>query len=180
MKQLTFVQTRDMLLHVADQVIDSKAFLTEIDSKIGDGDHGIGMERGMKKAKEKLLPMENGDNVFSLFQEMGKTMLMSMGGASGVIFGTLFMGGAKGKTASSVDALVPAVDSMKNSGSDDLGELLSAAAEAARQGMEATKNYQAKYGRAKSLQERAIGYQDAGATSTWIIFRAMAEYVQSL
>ena len=156
MKQLTFVQTRDMLLHVADQVIDSKAFLTEIDSKIGDGDHGIGMERGMKKAKEKLLPMENGDNVFSLFQEMGKTMLMSMGGASGVIFGTLFMGGAKGKTASSltasglislmedslrsiqergkaqtgdktmVDALVPAVDSMKNSGSDDLGELLSA------------------------------------------------------
>ena len=154
--------------------------------------------------------MENGDNVFSLFQEMGKTMLMSMGGASGVIFGTLFMGGAKGKTASSltasglislmedslrsiqergkaqtgdktmVDALVPAVDSMKNSGSDDLGELLSAAAEAARQGMEATKNYQAKYGRAKSLQERAIGYQDAGATSTWIIFRAMAEYVQSL
>ena len=160
MKQLTFVQTRDMLLHVADQVIDSKAFLTEIDSKIGDGDHGIGMERGMKKAKEKLLPMENGDNVFSLFQEMGKTMLMSMGGASGVIFGTLFMGGAKGKTASSltasglislmedslrsiqergkaqtgdktmVDALVPAVDSMKNSGSDDLGELLSAAAEA--------------------------------------------------
>ena len=164
----------------------------------------------MKKAKEKLLPMENGDNVFSLFQEMGKTMLMSMGGASGVIFGTLFMGGAKGKTASSLtasglislmedslrsiqdrgkaqtgdktmgDALVPAVDSMKNSGSDDLGELLSAAAEAARQGMEATKNYQAKYGRAKSLQERAIGYQDAGATSTWIIFRAMAEYVQSL
>ena len=52
MKQLTFVQTRDMLLHVADQVIDSKAFLTEIDSKIGDGDHGIGMERGMKKARE--------------------------------------------------------------------------------------------------------------------------------
>ena len=210
MKQLTFVQTRDMLLHVADQVIDSKAFLTEIDSKIGDGDHGIGMERGMKKAKEKLLPMENGDNVFSLFQEMGKTMLMSMGGASGVIFGTLFMGGAKGKTASSltasglislmedslrsiqdrgkaqtgdktmVDALVPAVDSMKNSGTDDLEELLSAAAESARQGMEATKNYQAKYGRAKSLQERSIGYQDAGATSTWIIFRAMAEYVQNL
>lgn len=79
-----------------------------------------------------------------------------------------------------VDALVPAVDSMKNSGTDDLEELLSAAAESARQGMEATKNYQAKYGRAKSLQERSIGYQDAGATSTWIIFRAMAEYVQNL
>lgn len=46
--------------------------------------------------------------------------------------------------------------------------------------MEATKNYQAKYGRAKSLMERALGHQDAGATSTWIIFRSMAEYVQKL
>ena len=54
------------------------------------------------------------------------------------------------------------------------------AAEAAREGMEATKNYQAKYGRAKSLMERALGHQDAGATSTWIIFRSMAEYVQKL
>ena len=46
--------------------------------------------------------------------------------------------------------------------------------------MEATKNYQAKDGRAKSLMERALGHQDAGATSTWIIFRSMAEYVQKL
>lgn len=210
MKQLTFLQARDMLLYVADQIIDSKAFLTEIDSKIGDGDHGIGMERGMKKAKEKLLSMETGDNVFSLFQEMGKTMLMSMGGASGVIFSTLFMGGAKGKSAAiltgaeltalmegslrsiqergkaqpgdktMVDALAPAVEYMQLCGTEELDALLAGAAEAARQGMEATKNYQAKYGRAKSLQERALGYQDAGATSTWIIFRAMAEYVRSL
>ena len=88
-----------MLLYVAEQIIDSKALLTEVDSQIGDGDHGIGMERGMKKAKEKLLSMESGSNVYALFQEMGKTMLMSMGGASGVIFGTMFMGGAKGKPA---------------------------------------------------------------------------------
>lgn len=101
MEQLTYAQVRDMLIYVADQVIDSKAFLTEIDSQIGDGDHGIGMERGMKKAKDKLATMENGTNVYALFQEMGKTMLLSMGGASGVIFGTMFMGGAKGKPESS-------------------------------------------------------------------------------
>ena len=52
-----------------------------------------------------------------------------------------------------------------------------AAEEAARQGMEATKNYEAKFGRAKSLMQRSIGYQDAGATSVWIIFKAMHEYV---
>ena len=171
MEQLNYAQVRDMLLYVAEQIIDSKALLTEVDSQIGDGDHGIGMERGMKKAKEKLLSMESGSNVYALFQEMGKTMLMSMGGASGVIFGTMFM----------VDALEPAVERMKScAGTSDLGEMLSQAAEAAREGMEATKNYQAKYGRAKSLMERALGHPDAGATSTWIIFRSMAEYVQKL
>lgn len=55
MEQLNYAQVRDMLLYVAEQIIDSKALLTEVDSQIGDGDHGIGMERGMKKAKEKLL-----------------------------------------------------------------------------------------------------------------------------
>ena len=96
MEQLNYAQVRDMLLYVTEQIIDSKALLTEVDSQIGDGDHGIGMERGMKKAKEKLLSMESGSNVYALFQEMGKTMLMSMGGASGVIFGSsLFTIGEK-------------------------------------------------------------------------------------
>lgn len=212
MEQLTYAQVREMLIYVADQVIGSKAFLTEIDSQIGDGDHGIGMERGMKKAKDKLETMESGANVYALFQEMGKTMLLTMGGASGVIFGTMFMGGAKGKAESAtlncaqfaelmadslaqikergkaqvgdktmVDALEPAVAAMQSSAArGDLFAMLSQAAEAARQGMENTKNYQAKYGRAKSLMERAIGHQDAGATSTWIIFRSMAEYVEKL
>lgn len=212
MKQLTYAQVREMLIYVADQVIASKDYLTEVDSQIGDGDHGLGMERGMKKAREKLLTMESGSNVYALFQEMGKTMLMSMGGASGVIFGTMFMGGAKGKAESEslnaeqlaelmadslaqikergkaqvgdktmVDALEPAVDAMKAcAGQGDLGDMLAKAEEAAKQGVENTKNCQAKYGRAKSLMERAIGHQDAGATSTWIIFRAMSEFVQKL
>lgn len=79
-----------------------------------------------------------------------------------------------------VDALEPAVERMKScAGTSDLGEMLSRRP-SGREGMEATKNYQAKYGRAKSLMERALGHQDAGATSTWIIFRSMAEYVQKL
>ena len=212
MEELTYAQVREMLIYVADRVIDSKAFLTEIDSQIGDGDHGIGMERGMKKAKDKLETMKDGTNVYALFQEMGRTMLMTMGGASGVIFGTLFMGGAKDKPESStlnctqlaelvedsliqikergkaqigdktmVDALEPASESMKACAEKgDLAAMLAQTAEAARQGMENTKNYQAKYGRAKSLMERALGHQDAGATSTWIIFRSMNEFVEKL
>ena len=49
---------------------------------------------------------------------------------------------------------------------------------AAKQGVEETKKYVAKFGRAKSLLERAIGHQDAGATSVWLIFQGMREYVE--
>lgn len=98
MRELTWQQTRQMLLFVADEIIAQKPFLTEIDSKIGDGDHGIGMETGMKKVKARLAATEEGTDVYQLLTETGKAMLMSMGGASGVIFGTMFLGGAKGKT----------------------------------------------------------------------------------
>ena len=45
-------------------------------------------------------------------------------------------------------------------------------------GVENTKQYIAKYGRAKSLLERAIGYQDAGATSVYLIFQGMREFIE--
>ena len=43
---------RSLIIHVADRIIENKPLLTEIDSKIGDGDHGIGMAGGMQKAKD--------------------------------------------------------------------------------------------------------------------------------
>ena len=49
---------------------------------------------------------------------------------------------------------------------------------AAARGVEDTKKYQARFGRAKSLMERAIGYQDAGATSVWLILQGMREFVE--
>lgn len=211
MAVLTWEQTKQMLLFVADTIIESKPFLTQIDSQIGDGDHGIGMEIGMKKAKAKLEPMENNGDVFQLFSEMGKAMLMSMGGASGVIFGTMFMGGAKGKPVAEgldcrsitawltdslkqiqlrgkaevgdktmVDALAPAVAAMQQYSGDDPAELFALAEAAAAQGVEASKGYMAKFGRAKSLMERAIGYQDAGATSTWLILQAMHSFAAKI
>lgn len=207
MTEFTWEQTRQMLLFTADAIIESKPFLTKIDSQIGDGDHGIGMEIGMKKAKEVLGTMEAGNDVFRLFAEMGKAMLMSMGGASGVIFGTMFMGGAKGKTPAQtlgcqeltawltdslkqiqvrgkaevgdktmVDALAPAVAAMQGYAGDNVTELLALAEAAAEKGVEASKDCVAKFGRAKSLMERAIGYQDAGATSTWLILQAMHKF----
>lgn len=208
MKNIDIETTRNMLLYTADQVIANKSLLTEIDSKTGDGDHGIGMARGMEKVKERLSKMSDCHDIYELFYETGKAMLMSMGGASGVIFGTLFMGGSsghmplqiltvkdltllfseslekikiRGKASvgdkTMVDALEPAVLAMQNYSEDILSALL-AAAKAAETGVENTKKYTAKYGRAKSLMERSIGFQDAGATSTWIIFRSMYEFLK--
>lgn len=201
--------TKEMLIYIADKIIESKPFLTEVDSKIGDGDHGIGMAGGLQKAKDKLLALDNISNVYDLFNTVGKTMLMSMGGASGVIFGSLFLAGSKnvdpktelnaqdiaeimekglisikerGKAQvgdkTMIDALEPAVESLKANSSKGLHLMLLEAEAAAAQGVENTKKYVAKFGRAKSLMERAIGYQDAGATSVWIIFRSMREYVE--
>lgn len=201
--------TKEMLIYIADKIIESKPFLTEVDSKIGDGDHGIGMAGGLQKAKDKLLTLDNISNVYDLFNTVGKTMLMSMGGASGVIFGSLFLDGSKnvdpktelnaqdiaeimekglisikerGKAQvgdkTMIDALEPAVESLKTNSSKGLHLMLLEAEAAAAQGVENTKKYVAKFGRAKSLMERAIGYQDAGATSVWIIFRSMREYIE--
>ena len=77
-----------------------------------------------------------------------------------------------------VDALSPAADAMKASCGQGLLPMLKAAEAAAAQGVEDTKKYVAKFGRAKSLMERAVGYQDAGATSVWLILQGMREYVE--
>ncbi len=209
LSELGAEDARNMLLYIADKIIAAKPYLTEVDSAIGDGDHGIGMAGGMQKAKKKLLNMQGEENVYALFEEAGQAMLMSMGGASGVIFGSLYLAGAKGMEAKGaltsadlaemekkslaaikerggaevgdktmVDALAPAVDAMANAKEESLLDMLKAAEEAARQGMENTKNYVAKFGRAKSLMERAIGHQDAGATSVYLIFQGMREFVE--
>ncbi len=200
---------RNMLLYIADKIIAKKPYLTEIDSAIGDGDHGIGMAGGMRKVKKKLLAMQGETDVYKLFEAAGTEMLMSMGGASGVIFGSLYLAGAKGTKAQDflkaedlarmerrsleaiqergkavkgdktmVDALLPAVEALEKNKEETLLQALQAAETAALQGVEDTKGYMAKFGRAKSLLERAVGHQDAGATSVWLIFQGMREFVE--
>jgi dihydroxyacetone kinase phosphoprotein-dependent L subunit len=209
-ERLDVKQTKEMFFYIADKIIESKPFLTEIDSKIGDGDHGIGMSGGFEKAKEKLNEQQV-STINEIFSIAGMSMINSMGGASGIIFGTMFKAGVKGLAPleyldvkalgdifgnslkaikergkaqvgdkTMVDAFEPAVESLYDSAnsSKSLIDALKLAEESARQGMENTKDYVAKFGRAKSLLERAIGHQDAGATSTWIIFRSMREWAE--
>src|SRR4051812_39848532 len=93
--RLTAAQVKEMFLYVGEQVRESKPLLTKIDSAIGDGDHGIGMSVGFTKAEENLNQKEF-LTINEVFKTIGMSMISTMGGASGIIFGTLFVGGVKG------------------------------------------------------------------------------------
>jgi len=90
--QLNLEETRRMFLSVAGKMRASTDFLTGLDKAVGDGDHGIGMARGFEAVVTEL-EKKNFDSIGALLQAIGTALMMSIGGASGAIFGTLFRGG---------------------------------------------------------------------------------------
>jgi dihydroxyacetone kinase-like protein len=74
----------------AEVVADQKEYLTQLDSAIGDADHGINMNRGMQAALAKLDGQAPGD-VGALFKTIGMTLVSTVGGAGGPLYGTLFL-----------------------------------------------------------------------------------------
>lgn len=202
-------QVHEMLRQVAARIIAAEPVLTDADRALGDGDHGLGMQRGMEAVLEAL-----GGRTFTTvdepFTEMGRAMMSSMGGASGVVFGTLFRaagrelkgrpvldasglaqslqaavesiqqrGGAKPGDKTMLDALDPAARRALEVVALPLTEALKEVSDAATAGMEASRNLIATMGRAKTLGERSIGHPDAGAVSIAIIFQAMRDYANS-
>ncbi len=91
---LSLEQLRQMFLYVAGEIVNSTALLTQADKAIGDGDHGIGMARGFEAVRERL-ENDSFESVGSLLKAVGTTLITSVGGASGIIFGTFFRGGAE-------------------------------------------------------------------------------------
>lgn len=209
MESLSYEQVRQMLISCMEKVIRNEPYLTKVDSVIGDGDHGTGMQVGAEAALKVLNGAEGGSDVYQLYANVASAMQDAMGGASGMIFSTLFAGDAGQREPASsisvndfvdlmgaglasiqeighaqvgdktmVDALAPAVEAMRAHVGDTFAAVLDAAQEAARAGVEATKGVVARFGRSKSLGERALGFQDAGATSTWLILQQMADFVE--
>ena len=89
---MTAGQLQEALLHVCDVIIDSEQMLTQLDTIIGDGDHGIGMKTGFL-ALRAMLRKQQFTDAYTLMKESGMTLIKVMGGTSGVIYGTLFIGG---------------------------------------------------------------------------------------
>lgn len=205
--ELTPNQVRLMMMQVADAIIEAEPMLSKADRDLGDGDHGLGMKRGMEAVKAQLGALDP-TTAEQVLVTTGTAMMTSMGGASGAIFGTLFRSGGKALTAAGrfdaaslplfletaveaimkrggakpgdktmIDALAPAAAKAREVASLDLPQALVAIAEAAEAGKEASKAMIAQFGRAKTLGEACLGFPDAGALSVTVILNAMRDYV---
>ncbi|WP_228183479.1 dihydroxyacetone kinase subunit DhaL [Streptomyces anulatus] len=187
---------RRWMAAVAASVEREANHLTELDSAIGDADHGSNLQRGftaVTEVLEKDAPATPG-GVLTL---AGRQLISTVGGASGPLYGTLLrrtgkalgdadevtrdqlaqafaagvaavgqLGGSQAGDKTMLDALLPAAEALATS--------FDGAANAARAGAEATVPLQARKGRASYLGERSIGHQDPGATSSALLVEALA------
>lgn len=88
--KITSEKIKDIFIKIADVLIENKNYLTELDAAIGDADHGINMARGFTKVKEKIEP--NGfKNNSDLVKTVAMTLISTVGGASGPLYGTAFL-----------------------------------------------------------------------------------------
>jgi len=193
----------DWMSRFADEMNEHRQELVRLDTAIGDGDHGTNMDRGMRKAVEKLRASEPADPG-AVLKTVAMALVSSVGGAAGPLYGTLLLqiGTAMGNEAevdlpgfvaawqkglegvqargkaqpgdkTMVDALIPAIEALERAA--DLDDGLRAAVRGAQDGMNATTPMVARKGRASYLGERSKDHQDPGATSTYYLFKSAAQ-----
>jgi dihydroxyacetone kinase-like protein len=197
--------TRQMMSAIAETVIAHANELTELDRAIGDADHGVNLERGFRAVLAKVdtiaeLPINEALN------EVGRTLILTIGGASGPLYGKLFatigreLGDAEGLTKERVViACDRAIDVLKALGRSDVGqktmldvlmpaldELRSAdlaslrrVRERAHDAAQATVPMLALRGRASFLGERSRGHMDPGARSSELIVAQVCRFLEA-
>jgi dihydroxyacetone kinase-like protein len=203
-ESLTVEQFGAWLRGFAAAVHDNAALLTELDSAIGDADHGSNMDRGMA-AVVALLDQTTFTSPDALFKKVGMTLVSTIGGASGPLYGTFFLrlgaalqgvdpvdattfgealragvhgvqarGKAELDDKTMYDALAAAVSAYDATASDGVTAALAAAATAAAEGRDRITPLVARKGRASYLGERSAGHQDPGATSATLLVESAA------
>ena len=191
------------IIEAVDKAIENNAVaLTELDQAIGDGDHVDNLRRGIRALMAQSEALSQLDWQ-AAFQKIGMTLMSSIGGASGSLYGTLFIALSKNlqdqtlSTAIFAGAFLKAVEAVKQRGKADKGEktmldVLIPVAEALQQdvvqadvldkakqtaiaGAEATRDMIATKGRASFLGERSRGHIDAGAKSSQVMICAIID-----
>jgi dihydroxyacetone kinase-like protein len=203
--QVGIAEVKLWLKQLNNQIQQQKMYLTDLDQAIGDGDHGLNMARGFKEVMIKIETTDY-DNLASLFKDTGMTLLSKVGGASGPLYGTAFLKAAgvlTGKTTMSIsdmaDGFEAALDGIKARGKANIhdktmidvwepivnyfkktGENVNwdEVINLANETMEATKDLEAKKGRAAYLGKRSIGHIDPGAASSNYFFTELANVLK--
>ncbi len=191
-----------LIVAVANRVVASAEELTDLDRAIGDGDHGTNMRRGF----EAVLAVADELSAKSLGESLkgvGTTLVMKVGGASGPLYGTLFMSLGKSladdvSQAQVAEAFAVAIEAVKARGKSDVGQktmldvfhpVLGALCEGgeglparlkltAKRAAEDTIPMNAIRGRASFLGERSVGHMDPGARSSELIVDAVADVME--
>lgn len=162
-----------VLKRIGEKIEAEKEYLTELDQPIGDSDHGINLARGFQEVENKLPSMEDKD----INGKMDMDMNDFLGAVEAAVEAVKQRGKATVEEATMLDAMVPALDAMKQAAADgmDRNGVLEAGCKASWAGAEHTKDLVATKGRASYVGERGLGHQDPGATS----FSFMLETVKN-
>lgn len=173
------------------KIEEKKAYLSELDTPIGDGDHGNNMSRGMTAVVESLQE-KNPQTLTDVFKVTAMALISKVGGASGPLYGTAMM--EMGKAAATTDdpatIIAAGLAGIEKRGNSQPGEktmldlwapALSAIKEnklttaVLEEAAEKTKDIQATKGRASYVGERSVGHIDPGAMSSCYLFEALIE-----
>jgi len=205
MCELTLDTFKQMLRHALTCIRERQDEFTQLDSILGDGDHGTAMVTAMNAALEAA---EKGIEFKTMLNDMGFNVMLQTSGSSSTLLGAFFLGmsdvvsgttldaatvktmfaaglknvrtqtkaGLGDKTM--MDALIPAIEAIENFNSGNIGEIMEAGARAARTGAEQTVQLKATFGRARNYGDRSTGTADPGATSWSCMLSAFAEAVK--
>ncbi len=117
----------DCLKTIGEKIIENKDFLTDLDREIGDADHGVNMARGFQGVIEKV--SQDDTDIGAVLKKTGMTLLSTVGGASGPLYGTAYMEAGKvlsGKTEVTAEdfklALEAAIAGIQKRGKAEKGE----------------------------------------------------------
>ncbi|MER9433854.1 dihydroxyacetone kinase subunit DhaL [Mesorhizobium sp. M0618] len=185
-----------LIAAAADTIAAHAEELTALDQAIGDGDHGLNMKRGFEAVRAEAEAF-SAKPLPDALKAIGTKLVMTVGGASGPLFGTLFL--ALGKEISAAPnranltaAFGKAIEAVAARGKSQIGQktlldVLQPVHDALLQGKtaleiadiadaaaEATVPMKALRGRASFLGDRSIGHMDAGARSTALLVRTIA------
>ena len=202
MTQLTIDNFKTMLATALSNIKAREDEFSKLDAVIGDGDHGQAIVTAMSAI---VATAEKGKEFKTMLNDMGFDVMMQVSGSTSTLLGAFFLGmsdhasgteldtnavkvmfagglanvqkqtQAKKGDKTMMDALIPAIEAIEASTSDDIKEILEAGAKAALAGAASTVEMKANFGRARNYGERSVGYADSGATSWSCMFESFAQ-----